>query len=334
MRNFNKVLAIISIAFFASVNLRAEDRSATVDSSKKTDVLSRFSFKTNAFEWLVTVPNFTVEFDLGRELTNKMSLSLSLKYNWNTYHSFVPPNVFDMFEVRPEFRYYWKPKDWQKYWSIYGKDSSKPSSKASEKDPNRMNTRAFYIGAYVDFADYAMKISPTGKQGIAIGFGVSFGYVWPLYTYKKGRIDFELGGSLGLMVTKNEDFQHDHDNYVYTYVKSNPTHLVPFPVISEVKAAFAWRTRSVSEKFKYDSGKWAEKLEKKDTLDARRARRKEEIKLKKEEREREKEAKAKEKAELAKLKQENPAEYKAYIDRKRFIERAWAIKRRADKKKW
>ena len=74
----------------------------------------RSALKTNAFEWLITIPNVGFEYDVVRDNYRKMSVGLTAKYNWNSYHKLTPSTAFDLFDVRPEFRYYMR-TDNQKY---------------------------------------------------------------------------------------------------------------------------------------------------------------------------------------------------------------------------
>ena len=61
----------------------------------------RWAYKTNALEWLLTIPNFGVEYDLSKSVYNRMTIGLSAKYNWNTTHNYAAPMVFNMTEIRP-----------------------------------------------------------------------------------------------------------------------------------------------------------------------------------------------------------------------------------------
>ena len=78
----------------------------TLAAQEEKSSVSRLSIKTNAFEWLLTIPNVGVEYDLGKTEYNKFTAGLSAKYNWNTYHNMAPSVVFNLMDVRPEFRYY------------------------------------------------------------------------------------------------------------------------------------------------------------------------------------------------------------------------------------
>lgn len=77
--------------------------------------LSRFSFKTNAVDWMAIIPNFGVEYQLFDSPYKFMTVGLSAKWNWSSYHGTVngkryqPASVYDVFDLRPEFRFYYRP---------------------------------------------------------------------------------------------------------------------------------------------------------------------------------------------------------------------------------
>ena len=195
----------------------------------------RLSVKTNAFEWLLTVPNIGFECDVVRTEYKKMSLNLSAKYNWNTYHKLAPATVFDLFDVRPEFRYYFRTEN---------RKLSKP-------------WWAMYMGPYLSYGTYTFKLSEKGIHGYSAGLGVSAGYVIPMYEYKKGAIDVELGFSLGLQVATRDVFTHNPEGHYYVKQEalSKDLHFTPFPVVSEMRVAFVWRKESIRHQVKIDHEK-------------------------------------------------------------------------------
>ena len=202
---------------------------------EKLSFYDRCAIKTNAFEWLVTVPNVGFEFDVVRNDFQKMSLNLGVKYNWNTYHSLAPSTVFDMFDVRPEFRYYFRTRNRKlslPWWVMYA-------------------------GPYVSYGTYTFKLSEKGIRGFASGAGVSAGYVIPVYEYRRGAIDVELGASVGLQVCTRDEFTHNPEGHYYTKSEesSKGRHLTPFPVISELRVAFVWRKESIRYQVKVDTEK-------------------------------------------------------------------------------
>ena len=242
------------------------------DAPAKPLFIDRWAFKTNAFEWLLTIPNFGVEFDLVNSPYNQMTVGLTAKYNWNTYHKLQPPVVFNLLDVRPEFRYYYRTTERK------AANSSDEKTKMSAKEwfdtkiftterKNARPWRAQYIGAYINYASYTFKLSETGIQGHVIGLGASAGYDIPMYQYKNGAIDVELGFSVGLQMATKEKFKHNADTYKYFQVTEGVKpgfHITPFPVVSELRLAFVWRHKSIKEKVQEDveKRKMMERMEK------------------------------------------------------------------------
>ena len=190
----------------------------------------RSALKTNAFEWLITIPNVGFEYDVVRDNYRKMSVGLTAKYNWNSYHRLTPSTAFDLFDVRPEFRYYMRTdnkKYSRRWWAIY-------------------------MGPYLSYGTYTFKLAPKGIHGYAVGGGASVGYVCPLYEYEKGAIDVEFGFSVGLQGCTRDVFTYNPEGYYYTKVKeqSKGMHFTPFPVVSELKVAFVWRKQSIAHQVK------------------------------------------------------------------------------------
>jgi len=248
--------AFLAVFFFipakASVfadTLRVKESDASV-SIVNGRLIDRFAFKTNALEWLLTIPNFGVEFDLKDSEYNDMTVGLTAKYNWNTYHKYAPPVVFNILDIRPEFRYWYRTmksdsgSSGKKGWSI---------DRILKARKNPRVWRAHFVGAYVNYANYTMKFSKEGYQGQVVGLGATAGYALPMYEYKKGGIDVELGFSVGLQMATKDVFVHNPEGYYYSYVKKDERMgFTPFPVVSELKVAFVYRTKSIKDKVKTD----------------------------------------------------------------------------------
>ncbi len=220
-------------------------KSAAAKASDRITGIDRWSFRANALELLCTVPNFNVEFDVSSSPYNRWSLGLTAKYNWDTWHSVPPTLVFNMFEIRPEFRKWFRMKP-----------------KEGNDKPTR--ERAFFLGGYASGGTYSIKPGKYGIQGPLFGAGALFGYDFPLYTYRHFAIDFELGVAAGLAVTSYDGYTMNRSNtdYIEAPGKSKGWHLCPFPVLSEVKACFVFRTLSIKDKYKkVDSQKLIQKQE-------------------------------------------------------------------------
>lgn len=209
---------------------------------------SRWGFRTNAVDWLLTIPNIGVEYDLSNSVYNRLTLNLNARWNWHTTHNIVPTTVFDLWEVRPEVRKYWRTEP-------RAQSSSKPSLKDQLFSKSRNNPkfwRAYYIGVYTSFNGYSFKFGKQGFQGYSYGLGLSGGYSVPLYSYKNHFIDVEFGGSLGLSYAKYDVYENDRENNCYIPIpeKSKDYHLVPFPVVSSINVSFIYRFASIKDKYK------------------------------------------------------------------------------------
>ena len=190
---------------------------------EKGKLLERFALKTNAFEWLITVPNIQVAFDLTASPYNRSVILLGAKYNWNTYHKYVPYFVFNAFDLRPEYRYYYR----------------------TQKRP----WKACYLGGYANYSTYSLKPGKIGRQGFQGGLGVSWGYEIPLYKYKRCAIDFELGFSAGLCFASDKAYRMDSETERYVGVPEEDRLLAVRPAVTELRAVFSLRPISVSEKY-------------------------------------------------------------------------------------
>lgn len=247
----------------AGINITATRPKANSD---KILGIDRWSFRVNALELLCTVPNVNAEFDISSSPYNRWTLGLTAKYNWNTWHSVPPSHVFNMFEVRPEFRKWFRMKP-----------------KEGSKDP--VKERAYFIGGYVSGGTYSIKPGKYGIQGPLFSVGALFGYDFPLYTYRHFAIDFELGAAAGVGVTSYTGYSMNRSStdFVEAPEHSKGWHVCPFPVVSEIKACLVFRTLSIKEKYKkVDSQKLILKQE---AEDAKRlaAEKKAELKRKKKE---------------------------------------------------
>lgn len=208
MKRFACVILAPLFFLLAEVSLRAQFQ-------------SMWTVRTNAFEWVALIPNFGVEFDLSPSPYNRSTIGLTGKINWSTRHKLSPAIVYDIAELRPEYRYYQRSKQLR------------------------------YFGAYANYAKYAFLLGKTGYQGTAVGLGASFGYVFNLYKFKSGALDLELGASAGLQATDYQAFTHHRDGSYYSEIpdKSRTWHVTPFPVVSELRAALCWRHTSATEKY-------------------------------------------------------------------------------------
>ena len=223
-----KCLAV-GVGFFCSLLAYAQGQEKLID---------RFSFGTNAFEWLLTVPNARVEFDILPGPYNRSSVLAGFKFNWNTYHKLPPYYVFNVMDIKAEYRYHFR------------FSQLSPGEKPNLFSFKRKNPKpwiAYYVGGYTNYSSYAVKFSPKGAQGGLVGLGVSAGLELPLYQYKRGAIDLDLGASAGVIYAWREFFRLNPDAPT-SYVWDGKGSIV-LPMLAEVRAVFNWRAVSVKNKY-------------------------------------------------------------------------------------
>lgn len=258
--------------------------------------IDRWAFRVNALELLCTVPNINAEFDLSSSAYDRYSIGLTAKYNWDTRHSVAPSMVFNMFEIRPEFRWWFRKKN----------EDDDDGAASAKKKPALEG--AFFTGGYLHGGSYSIKAGTYGIQGLLFGFGGTFGYDFPLYSYRHFAIDFELGVSAGFVMTSYNCYTMNRNNTDYVSVpeRSRGFHLCFYPVVSELKACFVFRTLSIKDKYKKVNLK---KLQEKQEAAERMAQEKEATKA----------AKAQQKADAAKERERLKAEEKAKREEEKRI---------------
>lgn len=219
------------------------------------EFLDRFSVGTNALEWLLTVPNLQIQYDLGnynpsKGQYNNQSILLGARYNWNTWHQQPAYYVFNVLDVRGEYRYHFrfkkrpenkqspnnlndnKKKDKDKFWSL-------------ERNNPRPN-RAYYIGGYGNYSQYSIKPGVMGYQGWQSGIGVVLGVERNLIPDLKFAIDFDLGLSFGLGFSMYDTYRIAASQSAYSTVSKN---WILLPVVTELRATITIRGTTVDEKY-------------------------------------------------------------------------------------
>lgn len=250
----NVLVRIVCLAFLflaATPTLCAQGKNAPEATVNKDSLTfkQRFNFRTNAVDWLLTIPNFAVEFDLGNNVRSKRTIGAGIKWNWNTSHTMSPPTVFNLFDARVEWRQYFRTR--QRQGSGDDKDFFKRlrNKVFTTKRKHPRTRRAYFWGIYAHTMNYNLKLGKEGRQGTAYGAGVSLGYTAPLYGYANGAVDIELGGSLGLIHHSYDVYTHDDESNIYAFDPSKSGSGI-LPIISDVRVAFVYRFMSVENKYK------------------------------------------------------------------------------------
>lgn len=223
----------------------------------------RIAVRSNAVNWFLMTPNVGVEYDIVSNKYKKVSLNLSGRYNWNSNFKSPQRYVYNIAGAKAEARWYfrtYKRNDWETEWinsaeGFYEKLQARKHTIKSRNNPR--SYRAYYVGPYLSYDKYTLKLSETGYQGSTIGLGLSFGYDVPLYKYNDGSaIDFEFGASAGFMYTGYDKFEYEPDSRCYRQTGTKDAHLVPYPIITDINVAMVYRLKSIREQIvEVDSAK-------------------------------------------------------------------------------
>ena len=232
-------------------NAQEETKKEAKANPEEISMKQRFGIRTNAIDWVLTIPNVSVEFDLGNTIRTKHTISAGLKWNWRTQHKIAPPQVFNLFDARVEWRQYFRTRQRGGVTENPGLYTRLKERVFTTKRVSPRTDRAYFWGVYAHASNYSFKFAKEGKQGTAYGAGLSLGYTKALYGYEKGYIDLELGGSIGLIYNSYDVYTHDPESNVYGFDPAkSKSGIVPFPVITDLRAAFVYRFMSVSDKYK------------------------------------------------------------------------------------
>lgn len=247
-------IVLVYVILLIALNAPAQTSHKKQSEEESLTFKERWGFKTNAVDWLLTVPNLGVEFDLGNSVRTKHTLSANVKWNWETTQAYKPSLILNLFDSRIEWRQYFRtrqrnalalaenPSLWDRLnYNVF-----------TTKRKNPRTWRAYYWGVYANAASYSFKVSKRGIQGKAAGAGISLGFTAPLYGYRQNYVDLEMGGSIGLLYTSYDIFEYDAESDCYPRIaeKCKGGHLVPFPVITDLRIAFVYRFVSVKDKYK------------------------------------------------------------------------------------
>lgn len=207
----------------------------------------RWAFSTNAFNWLLMLPNVRMEFTLTNP-AYKPAYTLSLQAQWNGSTSVSRTRMFQyrLNDYRVEVRRYSRVSTVLPV----AKDGEAENIKKKQRTPKFW--RAYYVGLYGGYTEYSL-IWKTGFAGSLYSAGVTGGWQIPLYAGKNGSgIDLDLGLSLGAVVLKQDKYRYQYGwtERDESYTKYRNYKLVPYPVLTEVRVGFVYRFNSVRNQFK------------------------------------------------------------------------------------
>ena len=231
---------VLFFALLVSLCVSAQVNHAQLNKPDTLGVFERLSVSTNVVEWALLLPNLSLEYDLRNVTWNRWAIGLKVKGNWQTRHDIKPAMVYNMIEARAELRYYWRTR------LI---DNEHPRNKSflkrlfsCRRDTLKHPNTTYYRGGYLSFSKYSFLLTGTGKQGYAASAGFLYGIVKPLYQFANGNaLDLDMGISGGLFFMRYDKFKHDRESNCYYRVSSKGWHVLPYPMLNEVRLGLIYR---------------------------------------------------------------------------------------------
>lgn len=275
-KKFMLFLLVFSANAILCGNISAQ--SSKQPATLKTDTVKSpfhkiFSLHTNLIDFALTVPNVGVEIDFDRRQRSHNSIIISGRYNWNTFHTIQPKNVFNVSGVKGEFRKYWRTGNRE--------NANIPPVERIERDTtisaiprelsylrrryvssyyvkNPRDWRAYYWGVYAAYNRYSISFGGTGRQGTAASLGLSYGWTLPVTKRVDGSgFDLDLGISAGVTATKYDKYSYVDESACYSYASTRDWHFLPYPMIQDVHVSLVYRFRSVDKKVLYGAERFA-----------------------------------------------------------------------------
>lgn len=276
MLRFNKIDVRIGVAvvLFMLPLLRVSAQDLNNLGKEDVPFKDRIAIRTNVVDWALTVPNIAFDYDIVSTPYDKKSIGLGLRYNWNASHhrlngddwlSRAPGMVFNLFDARVDYRFYWRQQpfdnrsdaygDWEREWIDNAKGFGKLRARANcfRAAENPKTHLSFFVGPYLSASTFSFKLNADaiGRQGFAVGAGLTGGVALPLYGYQNGSaLDLEFGGSLGLHFSSFDFYGLDIENEEFQSAvnkngKGHRNMFIPFP--SELRVSLVYRFRSISK---------------------------------------------------------------------------------------
>lgn len=264
MRNRLLELVLLLYAPFSYAQHSVENRGEELASSSFKE---RIAVKTNVVDWLLVTPNIAFDYDVVNTPYDKKSVGIAVKYNWNTSHTYIPEQVYNLFDVRLDYRFHWRRQaydnrsdrrgiynteiSWEEEWLQSDRwiDRVKARIGCFRGSANPKSHLSLFVGPYLSFSDFSLKLSGAdnalGRQGIAVGTGLTAGVAVPLYGYEDGTaIDLEFGGSVGWHFASYDLYRSDLESNCYPYAGSERK-WVYYPLVTDMRVSLVYRFRSI-----------------------------------------------------------------------------------------
>lgn len=222
----------------------------------KIDTLTwaeRLSLHTNAVDWTLLVPNIGIEYDLRSTNWNRWAVGLTLRNRWKNSETFKPNKFYNLTEARLYFRNYWRTRQIDNR-SVFAHKSILDRLFSCRRRQVKHPRTTYYRGLYASYSDYSFKLGHEGNQGKAYSAGITYGCLYPLYTFSSGNtIDLDLGIDIGMVYTQSEKFVLEEESNCYARTSVREGKIVPFPLPTEARVALVYRFGKypISKKYRW-----------------------------------------------------------------------------------
>lgn len=220
----------------------------------------RIAIRTNVVDWVLTTPNVAFDYDIVSTPYDKQSIGLGLKYNWNTRHTYIPKQVYNLFDLRADYRFYWRQQpyddreeDWERQWlsTAKGWDKFRARINCFRAVENPKPHISIFAGPYLSVSSFSIKLGVSekslGRQGTAFGAGLTGGIALPLYGYENGSaLDVEFGGSVGWHFASYDLYKADIESNDYP-LQGHRNRFVFFPLVTDARVSLVYRFRSIAK---------------------------------------------------------------------------------------
>ena len=223
----------------------------------------RIAIRTNVVDWVLTTPNIAFDYDIVSTPYDKQSVGVAFKYNWATSHTYIPKQVYNLFDVRADYRFYWRQQpydnrenyygDWEREWLNSAKGWEKLRARvncfrATEEPKSHIS---MFVGPYLSASSFSIKLGAAddalGRQGIAVGAGLTGGIALPLYGYENGSaLDLEFGGSLGWHFASYDLYKADVEANGYP-LQGHRSKFVFYPLVTDLRVSVVYRFRTIAK---------------------------------------------------------------------------------------
>lgn len=226
-------VSLLNVSFGAKAQESYINRKTkfTKEKTKALPFSDRWSIRTNTIDWITTVPNIAVEFDVSDSVYNRWSLGAGFKFNYIPRSTdFSARFTYKIAEARLETRKYFR--SYQMF----------PYRSGHRSQRRKGWWRAYYVGPYVSYTYYAVQFSDPAYKGKAISAGITGGYNVPLYeTRNGGAIDLDMGLSVGALYVDHLKLKNG--------VPENIARILPYPMLTDLRVGFVYRWRFVRRKY-------------------------------------------------------------------------------------